>query len=114
MWPRTSRKHVETASSGWTPRNIPPFRGSTVGPTAADDSGKAWMSGAAHNVSEGLGEGLYKALFDHAVVGLTLTDGDRRILECNDAYCEIVGRPREDVIGRRARDFDPPEQPDIT
>ena len=72
------------------------------------------MSGAAHNVSEGLGEGLYKALFDHAVVGLTLTDGERHILECNDAYCELVGRSREDVLGRSARDFDPPGQPDIT
>jgi PAS domain S-box-containing protein len=72
------------------------------------------MSGTARELDERLGEGLYKALFDSAVVGLTLCDGSRRIIECNDSYCRIVGRPRDEVIGLRGPDFDEPGQPDIT
>jgi two-component system, cell cycle sensor histidine kinase and response regulator CckA len=52
------------------------------------------------------GEGrMYQALFESAVVGLNIVDADRRVVACNDAYCRILGRPREDVIGRLAGEF---------
>ena len=57
---------------------------------------------------ESLEEGVYRALFDSAYVGLTIVDGDRRILACNEAYCRIVGRPHDEVIGRQTPEFGMP------
>jgi PAS domain S-box-containing protein len=47
----------------------------------------------------------YKALFESTAVGIVLIDGERRIVDCNAAFCRILARPREDVLGKPATEF---------
>jgi PAS domain S-box-containing protein len=49
------------------------------------------------------------AIIGQAVVGIGQLDPDGRLLLANDALCGILGRPREDVLGRPARELTPPE-----
>ena len=72
------------------------------------------MTGRISTTGEGRDHGVFRALFESAAVGLTIVDVDRRIIDCNDAYCRIVGRARKDVIERKVTDFDVPGAPDIT
>ena len=48
---------------------------------------------------------LYKTLFDSTVAGVAVLDGERRIVDCNAALCEFLGRPKGEVVGRRAIEF---------
>ena len=50
----------------------------------------------------------YKALFESTAVGIVLIDGERRIVDCNAAFCRILARPREDILGKRATEFTVP------
>ena len=43
---------------------------------------------------------LSSAVFKHTVDGVLVTDADNRILQVNDAFCDITGYRREDVIGK--------------
>jgi PAS domain S-box-containing protein len=47
----------------------------------------------------------YRALFSQSALGMTVADGQRRVIDCNDAFCRILGRSREEVVGRRFSDF---------
>jgi two-component system cell cycle sensor histidine kinase/response regulator CckA len=47
----------------------------------------------------------YKALFESTAVGITLVDDDRRIVDCNAAYCRLLGRDRSEVVGHLASEF---------
>ena len=38
----------------------------------------------------------YRALFAQSALGVTVADGQRRVIDCNDAFCRILGRPREE------------------
>ena len=40
----------------------------------------------------------FRTLFDRAPVGEAIIDADGRFLEVNDALCELLGRPREDLL----------------
>jgi PAS domain S-box-containing protein len=52
----------------------------------------------------------YESLFGDADVALfVLAEG---ILECNDAACRLLGRRRDDLLGRSPLTFSPPLQPD--
>ena len=42
---------------------------------------------------------LFRSLFDQARIGMTITDTQGRFLHANPAYCELVGRPVESLIG---------------
>jgi PAS domain S-box-containing protein len=44
---------------------------------------------------------------------MTLNDSTRRLIDCNDAFCRIVGRHRDEVVGRRSSEFDVPGDPDV-
>ena len=44
---------------------------------------------------------------------MTLADGQRRVIDCNDAFCRMVGRSREDVIGRRFSEFNASGDDDV-
>ena len=44
---------------------------------------------------------LAASVFSHAREGILLTDAETNILEVNDAFCEITGYSRSDVIGQR-------------
>jgi PAS domain S-box-containing protein len=38
-------------------------------------------------------EGLFRSVFDHAPIGMAITDLEGRFLLVNEAYCDLVGRP---------------------
>src|SRR4051812_33879165 len=76
----------------------------------------AWstLTGRISTMGEGRDHGVFRALFESAAVGLTIVDGDRRIIDCNDAYCRILGRPRSELIESKTTDFGVPGAPDVT
>jgi len=54
-------------------------------------------------------EGLFQRTFDNASVGVARLDRDGRWLHVNARLCEIVGWPREELIGRSAEEITHPE-----
>ncbi len=52
----------------------------------------------------------FRTLFETSSQGIFLMSD--RILECNDEGCEMLGRPREDIVGQTPADLFPPTQPD--
>ncbi|MDZ4289292.1 MAG: PAS domain S-box protein, partial [Prosthecobacter sp.] len=54
-------------------------------------------------------ESRLSALFAQAGSGIIQTDLEGRIVMVNDAYCEIVARNREEVLGMRIHDLTHPE-----
>jgi PAS domain S-box-containing protein len=55
----------------------------------------------------------YRTLFAQSALGMTVADGQRRVIDCNDAFCRILGRPREEVLGRRFSEFNVPGDEDV-
>src|SRR5919202_1780620 len=61
-------------------------------------------------------EGRLRATHENAAVGILELDADGRVLHVNEAHCRLMGRPREDLVGRifyetthpddRSRDWD--------
>jgi PAS domain S-box-containing protein len=45
-------------------------------------------------------ENRFRAAFDQAPVGMSLTAPDGRLAEVNQAFCDMIGRPAEEIIGR--------------
>ncbi len=41
-----------------------------------------------------------RLIFDHSIDGLRLTDADGMVLKVNDAYCQLMKLPREELEGR--------------
>ena len=54
----------------------------------------------------------FRATFDQAAVGFAQTDLDGRWLRINDRLCEILGRRREDMLGRSFADVTHPDDID--
>jgi diguanylate cyclase (GGDEF)-like protein/PAS domain S-box-containing protein len=53
-----------------------------------------------------------RTIIDRSPIGMGITATDGTILDVNDAYAEIVGRPRDQLLGRRRSLFThPDEQP---
>lgn len=55
----------------------------------------------------------FRAMFDHAGVGITLRpaqDRNQRWLEVNDKFCEMTGYSREEVLGMSTTDITAPER----
>ncbi len=52
---------------------------------------------------------LYESMRD----GFVVTDLDGHILRCNDAYCDLLGYSREELLGRTYREFTPPASLEI-
>ena len=50
-------------------------------------------------------EDLFSAIFRQAIVGITEIDLTGRFLMINDRFCEIVGRPREEVLTLTTQDI---------
>ena len=51
----------------------------------------------------------YRIAFEHAVLPAWFCDRDLRITEVNEALCEMLGRPREELLGRQLSEFTPAE-----
>nr|WP_256439133.1 PAS domain-containing protein [Rubellimicrobium arenae] len=49
------------------------------------------------------------AIFDQATVGISETDATGRFRRVNARFCEIVGRPREELLGMRMHEITHPE-----
>ena len=49
------------------------------------------------------------SLFQQTAAGIAETDLSGRFVTVNDRYCEILGRTRDDVLGRRIQDFTHPD-----
>jgi PAS domain S-box-containing protein len=54
-------------------------------------------------------EARYRAVFERARVGLGRVSAEGRFLEINDRFCEILGRARDEVIGRSFEPFTHPD-----
>jgi len=50
-----------------------------------------------------------KSLFAQSGAGISETDLTGRLLRMNDRFCEIVGRPREELVKMRMHDFTHPD-----
>ncbi len=50
-----------------------------------------------------------RAVFEHAGVGIAASDLDGRILRVNDTFCDLLGSPAAEVVGRPLSDFVHPE-----
>jgi PAS domain S-box-containing protein len=51
-----------------------------------------------------------RAIFDSAAVGITQASLDGTLLECNNGFAGMVGRRREEILGRPWLDFVHPEE----
>jgi diguanylate cyclase (GGDEF)-like protein len=47
----------------------------------------------------------YRIAFEHAVLPAWFCDGEMRLTEVNDAFCEMLARPRAELLGKRLSDF---------
>ncbi|MEY2532529.1 MAG: hypothetical protein QOF29_439 [bacterium] len=54
----------------------------------------------------------YRTLFDQTALGVNVTDGQRRLIDCNDAYCRLIRRDRDEIVGRDVSDFSVAGDPD--
>jgi len=63
----------------------------------------------AREAEEGMrrSEEKFRAVFDQALNGISLLSNDLVYLELNDAMCQILGRPREEIIGKHNSAFVP-------
>src|ERR1035441_10967518 len=43
------------------------------------------------------------------MAGTILLDTDRKVLEVNDAFCQMIGRNRDEIVGKRSELFTHPE-----
>src|ERR1035441_32427 len=48
------------------------------------------------------------------MAGTILLDPDRKVLEVNDAFCQMVGRNRDEIVGKRSELFTHPEDRSIS
>ena len=48
---------------------------------------------------------LFEALFEQALDAVLIADDDRRYVDANPGACELIGLPREFVLGRRVEEF---------
>jgi diguanylate cyclase (GGDEF)-like protein/PAS domain S-box-containing protein len=54
-------------------------------------------------------EQTFRAIFDQAAVGITVTSLDSRYLRANDRFCDLVGYPRQELLSMGWREVNPPE-----
>jgi PAS domain S-box-containing protein len=54
-------------------------------------------------------EARFRAIFDHSATGIALEDSERRILECNPAFCRTFHRKCDELRGTIAYDLMDPE-----
>jgi len=55
-------------------------------------------------------EARFRAIFEHSATGIALEDSERRILECNPAFCRTFHRKCDELRGTNAYDLMDPER----
>ena len=58
-------------------------------------------------------EARFRSTMTHSAIGMAIITPDRVILEVNPAYCELLGREREELVGRTFSEFTYPEDQGI-
>jgi PAS domain S-box-containing protein len=56
----------------------------------------------------------FRLAFENNMAGTILLDTDRKVLEVNDAFCQMVGRNRDEIVAKRSEVFTHPEDRDIS
>jgi diguanylate cyclase (GGDEF)-like protein/PAS domain S-box-containing protein len=56
----------------------------------------------------------FRLAFEHNMAGTILVDADRKVLEVNDAFCQMVGRNRDEIVAKGSEAFTHPEDRDIS
>ena len=51
----------------------------------------------------------FRTIFEQAPLGITVSDYERRYIHANDAFCRMLGRTRDEVIGHSGEEFLLPE-----
>lgn len=59
-------------------------------------------------------ESRFRAIFDHAAIGIVLLDGDGYFCESNAAFQALVGYDREELLRLKAAELSPPEDANVT
>lgn len=54
-------------------------------------------------------EGEFGAAFEQVIIGVVVADLQGRVVRANDAYCRIVGRPAEELLGRDSQSYTHPD-----
>ena len=54
-------------------------------------------------------QGRFEAAFNQSLVGMSIIDAEGRVVEINDAFCRMVGRSREELVGRDSFDYTHPD-----
>lgn len=67
-----------------------------------------------YSVAQHASESRFRAIFDHAAIGIAVHDADGRFVDANPAFQQVVGFTRSELIGRRASELSPPEEADVT
>jgi len=61
-----------------------------------------------------IGEERFRLAFEQAMAGTVLVGLDRKVLEANDAFCQMLGRNRDEVVGKCSDVFTHLEDRDIS
>ena len=56
----------------------------------------------------------FRLAFEQSMAGTILLDLENKVLEVNDAFCQMVGRNRNEVVGKRSELFTHPEDRSIS
>ena len=56
----------------------------------------------------------FQVAFDHNMAGTVLLDHENKVVEVNDAFCQMVGRNREEIVGKGPALFTHPEDRGIS
>ena len=64
---------------------------------------------AAHVDALANGEHRFHLAFDHTMAGTVLLDHENKVVEANDAICQMVGRNRDEIVGKDSALFTHPE-----
>ena len=59
-------------------------------------------------------QGRFEAAFSQSLVGMSIVDPQGRVLEVNDAFCRMVGRPREELVGCTSHHYTHPDDREPT
>jgi diguanylate cyclase (GGDEF)-like protein/PAS domain S-box-containing protein len=96
---------LEPGEVRWLFARIQAFRDENGSPLKMVGSVRDITEQKANTRARQLAEEQFTVAFDLAGVGMMVTDLDLDILRVNAAYCQLIGRSPEEVIGANANDF---------
>ncbi|MGD0084333.1 MAG: PAS domain S-box protein [Acidimicrobiales bacterium] len=96
---------LEPGEVRWLFARIQAFRDENGSPLKMVGSVRDITEQKANTRARQLAEEQFTVAFDLAGVGMMVTDLDLGILRVNAAYCQLIGRSPEEVIGANANDF---------